>query len=175
MEPVAKTFAVDPDSGRELRYVGVECADDLRAEMLPPRPFVCLLAWNAEGQPVDVLARVTGTLLDAGCAYACCYGSGCERVHDVADEELVGRTVLECRQWPVVMTTWHTHETLDDVLHFFLRNTSLASGGDGHPEWEAPAAHALALEIGDVLSPRAALFTALADPVAFAAAYREHG
>jgi hypothetical protein len=43
-------------------------------------------------------------------------GSGCERAHDIMDLCALGRD-------PVIMTTWHDDESLDETLYFFLRDT----------------------------------------------------
>lgn len=82
--------------------------------------FTCLLALDI-AVPLDAneLGRFCSRLLQLGCAYLCTWGSDCERVHDIMDEQVIGsdppRTYLGC-----VMTTWHTNDTLKDVLRYFL-------------------------------------------------------
>lgn len=46
----------------------------------------------------------------------CCWGPGCERLHDCFDEADVCHK-LDDADAPVVMTTWHDRESLDSYLH----------------------------------------------------------
>ena len=46
-------------------------------------------------------------------------GAGCERVHDIFDEERDGPNPLISAD-PVVMTTWHEDESLAEALGFVL-------------------------------------------------------
>jgi hypothetical protein len=75
--------------------------------------FVAFLAADAAGVDVTILREFSLGLLRAGCVYLCAWGADCERVHDVFDGEC-----LEVE--PVIMTTWHTDESLDEALWFFV-------------------------------------------------------
>ena len=77
--------------------------------------FVAFLASDAVGLEVAVLSEVVRKSLNAGCVYFCAWGSGCERLHDIIDEECFDMD-------PVIMTTWHSNESLDEALWFFIRN-----------------------------------------------------
>lgn len=48
--------------------------------------------------------------------YVCAWGPGCERVHDIVDEERDGGS----EDNRVLMTTWHANESLADALWFVL-------------------------------------------------------
>ncbi|MCB9880036.1 MAG: hypothetical protein H6835_20785, partial [Planctomycetes bacterium] len=89
MAATVERFGVDPATGRELSLVRVEAPEELTAELLPPRPFVCLLAWNVAGVAAARLTAVARTLIEAGCAYVCAHGSDCTRIDDAVDEECV--------------------------------------------------------------------------------------
>jgi hypothetical protein len=52
----------------------------------------------------------------SGCVYFCSWGADCERVHDNFDGE-------RDPDAPVIMTTWHNEESLDEALWFFVRDT----------------------------------------------------
>jgi hypothetical protein len=78
--------------------------------------FVCFLAWNAEAASVATVQSVARRILEAGCAYICCWGARCSFVHDVFDEEAIARGV----DAPFVMSTWHDGEPLLDALRFAL-------------------------------------------------------
>ena len=86
------------------------------------RHFVCLLVWDSEEEPVGEISRVAEVLLGSGCVYLCTWGSGCKKVHDIADAVSVAANPGPADD-SVVMTTSHEDETLDDALWFFLRCT----------------------------------------------------
>jgi hypothetical protein len=102
---------------------------------LPSRHFVAFLAADAAGADEAVLAEFSRRLLRAGCVYFCAWGAGCERVHDVFDGECLD---IE----PVIMTTWHSEDSLDKALWFF---TSVAFPDDGY--WET-CRSGLAISVG---------------------------
>ena len=82
---------------------------------LPSRHFIAFLAADASGVDAAVLAEFSRKLLRAGCVYFCAWGADCERVHDVFDGECFD---VE----PVIMTTWHSQDSLDEALWFFVSN-----------------------------------------------------
>jgi hypothetical protein len=81
--------------------------------------FVCLIAWDARGVGVEEISAVARQLLNAGAVYVCAWGPGCERVHDVFDQERDG-SATTANTDPVVMTTWHDDESLADAVGFVL-------------------------------------------------------
>ena len=89
---------------------------------LPPaftfasRHFAALLVTDSTRIADDGLATFSTSLIRAGCSYFCTWGPGCERAHDIFD--------LQCLDIdPVIMTTWHADEPLDDAIWFLLRTT----------------------------------------------------
>jgi hypothetical protein len=83
---------------------------------LPPPYFACLLAWDATTASDEEVMALARRLLRAGCVYVCCWGPGCERVHDSFD-----LADLELRpDGPPALSTWHTEEPLAEALWFFL-------------------------------------------------------
>ena len=69
-------------------------------------------------------SQLAQRLVDAGCVYFCAWGPGCERAHDIFDEQ---RDVIFdeplADDAPVIMTTWHQDDSLDEALWYFLRTT----------------------------------------------------
>jgi len=55
-------------------------------------------------------------IIDAKVLLFCAVGKDCELFHDVMDELMVGDGAIE-RDF-FMITTWHTDETLEDVIHF---------------------------------------------------------
>ena len=101
---------------------------------LPSRHFIAFVAADAVSVDSTVLAEFSRRLLRAGCVYFCAWGADCERVHDVFDGECLD---VE----PVIMTTWHSEDSLDEALWFFVSN---AYPDDGY--WDTTRS-ALAISI----------------------------
>lgn len=103
--------------------------------------FVVFLAADAVGVEAALLLEFVRKLLNAGCVYFCVWGPECERLHDIIDEESFAVD-------PVIMTAWHSNESLDDALSFFIRHSRpddayLDTTGSalvisiGNTDWEA--------------------------------------
>jgi hypothetical protein len=149
----------DTVTERRLFALHLALPSDFPARVgLPPGNFVCLLAWDARGVPVDVVSTLVERLLTAGACYFVCWGPDCERVHDIIDEiDADPRSELGAPDGSVIMTTWHSREPLSEALWFFLR-------------WANPDDHyydstrsAMAVSIGSE-AWAAELSAALADP-----------
>jgi hypothetical protein len=85
---------------------------------IPSEKYVCLLAWNAAHISGSELCKAVERLLDLGGVYFCCWGPGCERVHDAIDEVVVGDGTTNVARLEV-MTTWHK-EPIAETVDFFL-------------------------------------------------------
>jgi len=168
MAATVERFGVDPATGRELSLVRVEAPEELTAELLPPRPFVCLLAWNVAGVAAARLTTVARTLIEAGCAYVCAHGSDCTRIDDAVDEECVDRQ-LAGQQVSFVMTSWHDDESPEAALWFLLENTIVADDVDDadYAPWNAPCRHAVVVDIAGAIADPEVVRAALAAPRAF--------
>ena len=82
----------------------------------PSQHFVALLVADTTQISEETLGSFSRALLQSGCSYFCAWGMGCERAHDLFDQE--------CLFTPaVIMTTWHADESLDDAIWYFLRTT----------------------------------------------------
>lgn len=53
--------------------------------------------------------------LASGVETICCWGNGCERIHDILDEIIVADGMDGSR---FIDTTWHAHESLAAVREF---------------------------------------------------------
>lgn len=102
---------------RELFVIEASGPANVPAVLPLPCPyFGCLVAWDAAAVSDEEVAALARRLLPAGCVYVCCWGPGCERVHDLfdlADLELVP-------DGPFAMSTWHSKEPLSEALWFLL-------------------------------------------------------
>lgn len=86
---------------------------------LPAQHFLCLLAANFTAASDSEIAGLAEDLLDLGASYFVCWGSGCERAHDLIDQVtlLIDPPIPE---GSVIMTTWHADEPLEEALLFLL-------------------------------------------------------
>jgi hypothetical protein len=122
---------------RELYFVAApDFAALPQSFSFPSQHFVALLVADTQQIPDEALGSFARVLLRCGCSYFCVWGPGCERAHDLFDQE--------CLFAPdVIMTTWHHDEPLDDAIWYFLRTTFPDSA------FEETTAAALALVVGD--------------------------
>ena len=106
--------------GRDLFLRSIPTPQDMpRRPSVTTAKFACLIAWDARSARVEEVSAIARQLLDAGAVYVCAWGPGCERVHDIFDEERDGPNPLISAD-PVVMTTWHEDESLAEALGFVL-------------------------------------------------------
>lgn len=77
--------------------------------------YTLFLAVDASSIDDESLREMGRSLLERGISYLCVWGPDCERVHDQFDME---RMPSEPKG-RVVMTTWHSKESLSKALWFF--------------------------------------------------------
>ena len=65
--------------------------------------------------------------------YFCAWGPGCEKFHDIVDEQIVANELDERSsgaptEADTVMTTWHQDESLEEALDFFVTRAHPTNG-----------------------------------------------
>ena len=110
-------LAYDSSTERSLHILSIPSAAELPSFEVESEYFGVLLVWDSIGKSKDELVAVGKKLIDQGAVYICCWGPGCEYVHDAIDHadlenDRPGTSVL--------MTTWHDDEPLSEALWFFL-------------------------------------------------------
>jgi hypothetical protein len=115
----AEYIGDDGVCSRRLFVLEAENAQDIPKKIGLGGGFVCLLAWNASGVSDDGVLALARSLISDGCAYVCCWGADCERVHDLFDKAMF--ELLP--NGPHVMTTWHNDKPLDEALWFAMFNS----------------------------------------------------
>ena len=85
---------------------------------LASRYFVCLVVTDGTSETTGEIASWARRALRQGLDYACMWGEGSEVIHDVIDSEFTALPDHEAR--PVVMTTSHTAEALEEAADFFM-------------------------------------------------------
>ena len=111
------------ETQRKLVLHHVKSLADLPTILNPDgRYFVAMLVCDARNLSVNKISAAARKLIDDGCAYFCCWGNDCERVHDVFDEEWVGNGFDDVSD-DTIMTTWHDNEPLEKFIEFSLLHT----------------------------------------------------
>jgi hypothetical protein len=115
--------ATDEDGRQVVLTAHLSCLESWRELASDPgweqinEGFALFLAADASDVPVDVIAAFAEWASEHGMFWFSSWGPDCERVHDVVDEVDVGDGVPEGK--PIVMTTWHDDESLDEALFLF--------------------------------------------------------
>jgi hypothetical protein len=141
--------ATDED-GRRVLYTGyLEALGAWRDfvgsewDSIGEEPFALFLACDATLIPTEVIAEFASWCIDRGVFWVSTWGPDCERVHDIFDEVDVGEGGATSR--PVVMTSWHDNEALDEaaVLFWWAFPDRGKPGGPhrvalavGRPDWD---------------------------------------
>jgi hypothetical protein len=100
----------------ELLVVGLRPGESGAKVDVPNRPFICGVMLNDPSWPVTWLAALLRSLIARGAVYLAFWGERCEEAHDIADR--VREPLTPADGDDVVMTTWHTRESLMDYLWF---------------------------------------------------------
>jgi hypothetical protein len=107
----------DSSTERDMYLLAVDSPDQISDLALDSPHFGVLLAWNCASESPEVLLRIARKLISLGGVYFCCWGDGCELLHDSIDQVAME---VDARSDPVIMTTWHDDESLREVLWFFI-------------------------------------------------------
>lgn len=102
-------------------------ASDSLATPFGDEAYVALL-WAADATFSEVARmKVVHALVDSGCRYIVCGGTNCERWHDEADLASVSLSTQSDSsrsEMPVVMTSWHDGESIEEVVSFAANCTN---------------------------------------------------
>ncbi len=94
-------------------------ANDLR---VPSDHFVLAIAADSTNCTGPDLVSGATALIKRGASYVCCWGPGAERLHDCFDEAELDPDA-DSVDAPIVMTTWHEDESLEEMVWFALNST----------------------------------------------------
>ena len=128
---------------------------------IPTKRFRLLIAADARKVSTEAISAFATAAMNAGMVYCCVWGPDCERVHDIIDEVEV-EDDIGIRRYAgpnpndVIMTTWHSDESLADAVEFFTLCAIPSEGfledsefwlaiSVANPEWQGAIENALAL------------------------------
>jgi hypothetical protein len=95
--------------------------------------FRLFVAADVVGTKTETIFEFAQNALKAGMVYFCAWGPGCEKLHDIVDEQIVANELAESgsvgpSEADTVMTTWHQDESLEEALNFFVTCAHPTSG-----------------------------------------------
>ena len=104
------------------------------------QPFVCML-WDSEARATAEERQVLAAqIVRSSCRYAVCGGRDCEAWHDAIDAAFTAQGSSEAEEDErFLMTTWHSGESLQEVVWFSVQNTD---------PYEIPLEHRVFIELG---------------------------
>jgi hypothetical protein len=131
---------------KDLWLCSIVDIESLGEAITPTSPhFGLFLALDALSLDVERIRRVAQELLQKGLVFLCAWGPDCERVHDIFDEIAIEMDPKQDKA--VVMTTWHSDESLQEAAWFFINSAFLDEAyartcqnwifaAIGHSDWE---------------------------------------
>lgn len=149
--------------GRGLHALSLTSFEDWPRSFESAGPFVLFVAADARDVSDESIMEAARRAIGSGCCSVVAWGPECERVHDlfdrvIVDEHFQGTETDE----NVIMTTWHTRDSFEHALRYFLVCATPASA------YEPTCRTWLAVAIGSD-AWAAQLVAALRDPEAFMA------
>ena len=109
----------DSSTERDMYLLAVDSPDQVSDFALDSLHFGVLLAWDCASESPEVLSRIAEKLISLGGVYFCCWGNGCELLHDSIDHAAME---IDVHSDPVLMTTWHADESLRETLWYFINS-----------------------------------------------------
>ena len=89
--------------------------------------FGCAVAWDSRDVSAERIAEFANTLILTGCAFVGFWGPGCERAHDIFEEEEAGDANI-ISDGPVIMSSWHAQDSWLEALDFLMDYGAPAEG-----------------------------------------------
>lgn len=89
--------------------------------------FAVLIYIVDENLTKEEQETLSDQIVASGCRYAVCAGHNSSSWDDSIDMADIKRNGGEVRDENLVMTTWHDDESLEDIVFFFLNNTSFGN------------------------------------------------
>jgi hypothetical protein len=117
----------DEDNPPEIQVRSIETIEQLPEAIQPGNAcFTLLLAWDAPVDPTQLEAWMR-PVVERGLVCFCAWGEGCEAVHDAVDRCAVAMLKGDVRDDNIIMTTWHSDESLAEALWYLAHCAEPAS------------------------------------------------
>jgi hypothetical protein len=145
--PQALAPDFEEDSAKEFYFCASDSIEILSEKIDPTsRYYALFVAMDARNVDADEIAGAATKLLSRGLVSFCAWGPDCERVHDLFDQSAF-ETNEKLTGNDVVLTYWHSKESLLEALWFFVHAAHATESFTGqcsnwiiatigNPEWE---------------------------------------
>ena len=110
--------------GKHYGSLSIESLSEF-AYPFPAPQYPCLIWDHGSDFSIDEIYDFTHVLIKTGCRYLVCGGERCELWHDLMDEAIVMTEVDSGKDLDLIMTTWHTNKSPEEVADFFIRCAKL--------------------------------------------------
>ena len=106
---------------RQIYTLMIDGLDKYPTNLVLPSPyFTCFLACDTQGVPDTVIRNFADILVKEGVVDVAIWGPDCQRVHCIFDSVCIQREIDDGINYPVVGTTDHAYDTLEDALDFLV-------------------------------------------------------
>ncbi|MCJ9428716.1 DUF7684 family protein [Kordiimonas marina] len=85
---------------------------------MPECPFFAVVAADFEDMSDSAQIELAKRLVNGGAMWVAATGKSCSDFDDLVDHVCVEKDLDSRSEGPLVMTTWHEDESLDDILEF---------------------------------------------------------
>ena len=106
-------------SERQILRIFLPAMEASLLQEIPNAYFCVFVLCDSNNLDVDTIFEFAENLLSRAAVYFSFWGKDCERVHDIFDEAISIQYPSETEH-SVRMTTWHSDESIDEALWFFL-------------------------------------------------------
>jgi hypothetical protein len=107
--------------GREVFVLSLPAVTSTPFLKLSSPQFACLVACDSTALDGPQLVALGRWLINQGASYVCAWGPGCQDMEDAVDQAAVEIEMENGAERPVVMTTSHPDDSLEEALEFLSR------------------------------------------------------
>jgi hypothetical protein len=109
-------LGVNAITDRSIYLAAVDNLNEIPEKLnLNGKFFGCLLAIDASNYSKEIISELMEKLLRNGMVFLVCWGTNCEWVHDLADDE-INKIQNDPSDKNVIMTTWLKEDKLSDAI-----------------------------------------------------------
>jgi hypothetical protein len=108
--------------GREVFVLSLPAVSSTASLKLSSPHFACLVACDCTALDGAQLITFGKWLINQGASYVCAWGMRCQDMEDAVDQAAVEIEIESGAERPVVMTTSHPDDSLDEALEFLSKS-----------------------------------------------------
>ena len=105
--------------GKHYGSLSIESLNEFTYPFSAPQ-YPCFIWDHGSGFSSNEIYDFAHALIKTGCRYLVCGGKRCEQWHDLMDDAIVMTEVDSGKDLDLIMTTWHTAQSPEEVAEFFV-------------------------------------------------------